>query len=57
MNISDDLKRILEDYTKGRYGFLREYAQGIVDKDEALKSDTLKYRISPDDDKEQKIRE
>ena len=26
MNISDDLKRILEGYTKGRYGFLCEYA-------------------------------
>ena len=30
MNISDDLKRILEGYTKGRYGFLYEYAHGIL---------------------------
>ena len=30
MNISDDLKRILEDYTKGRYGFICTYAQGIL---------------------------
>lgn len=57
MNISDDMKRILEGYTKGRYGFICTYAQRIVDKDEALKSDTLKYRISPEDDKEQKIRD
>lgn len=30
MNISDDLKRILEGYTKGRYDFLCEYAHGIL---------------------------
>lgn len=30
MNISDDLKRILEGYTKGKYGFICTYAQGIL---------------------------
>lgn len=30
MNISDDLKRIFEDYTKGRYGFICTYAHGIL---------------------------
>ena len=30
MNISDDLKRIFEDYTKGRYGFIYEYAHGTL---------------------------
>ena len=30
MNISDDLKRILEGYTKGMYGFLCEYVHGIL---------------------------
>ena len=30
MSISDDLKRILEGYTKGRYVFLCEYVHGIL---------------------------
>lgn len=30
MNISDDLKRIFEDYTKGRYGFICEYVHGLL---------------------------
>lgn len=30
MNISDDLKRILEGYTKGRYGFICTYAHGLL---------------------------
>ena len=30
MNISDDLKRIFEDCTKGRYGFLCEYVHRFL---------------------------
>lgn len=30
MNIFDDMKRILEGYTKGRYGFICTYAQRIL---------------------------
>lgn len=30
MNIFGDLKRILEDYTKGRYGFICTYAHGLL---------------------------
>ena len=30
MKFDDDLKRILESYTKGRYGFICTYAHGLL---------------------------
>lgn len=53
--VDDELKGILEEYTSGKYEFICNYAQGIVENNDMLKQRALKYMIPTLEDPVEKI--